>query len=309
MELATVGRSRLKRDRIAAPGGVLVEYAYADNMKPRTIAFVNGWGTTSYSEWAKQLRIREHNLLFFNNRGMGNTGLGDGPYLRSCAGDLAMICARMGIAEIDLVGHSMGGLIAALFFSEFRQSVAVRSMTFVSSPDGDPLAAFPYRRLLPPAAVDRMTESLEDGVLSDIAHIIERRRMFEKLAYAATRGIGVNVEERVFSALYHNFLSRRKAVAIALNDMREHGKAIGEGMRQIDVPALIVHGRNDFFVSPEAARRMHERINGSRLCFMDRSTHAPMFEQPSLFNSMLLSFLAECGPAGAAAEGSGINNI
>ncbi len=303
MMLAKESGSRMTKGTFASRDGVLVEYCHVDNGSGRTIAFINGWGTTTYSEWSKQMRIRGYDLLFYNNRGNGGSGLGDGDYIRQCASDLCGICGSIGVSEVNLAGHSMGGLIETMFYNEFRSAVAVRTMTFVSSPDDDPIKTFPYRFLLfGEAGVRRLMKSYENGLLGDLASIAERSGMLEKAAFFATYGGGVHMGERAFSSLYHNFLSRRKADVAALRSMREDGHTLGASMARIAVPALIVHARGDFFVSPEAALRIHQRIAGSELHLMERSTHAPMFEQPSEFNRIFLEFLdAHNAPAKSAA--------
>lgn len=303
MMLAQESGGRMRKGTFASRDGVLVEYCHVDNGAGRTIAFINGWGTTTYSEWSKQMRIRGYDLLFFNNRGNGGSGLGQGDYMRNCASDLAGICTSLGISEVNLAGHSMGGLIETMFYDEFRGGVGVRTMTFVSSPDDDPIKTFPYRFLLfGEAGVRRLMRSYENGLLGDLASLAERSRLMERAAFLVTYGGGVHMGERAFSSLYHNFLSRRNADVAALRSMRELGPALGQSMGSISVPALIVHAKEDFFVSPDAAQRIHKRIAGSELRILDRSTHAPMFEQAAEFNRIFLDFLdAHNAPAKSAA--------
>ena len=77
----------------------------------------------------------------------------------------------------------------------------------------------------------------------------------------------------------------------ALDSMRRLGPALGQSMSGIDVPALVMHAKRDFFVSPDAALRIHERIKDSELHIFDHATHAPMFEQAPEFNRIFLRFL------------------
>ena len=185
---------RLRKASFKSRDGVAVDYCLIDNGSPSTLAFINGWGTTSYSEWTRQMRIKSYNLLFFNNRGNGGTGLGDGEYMRSCASDLSELCQKLGVGELNLIGHSMGGLIETLFFDEFRSLFTLRTMTFVSSPDGDPIGTFPYRFLLcGEKGIRSLIGSFEDGLLGDMAAFAEGSRLMEKAAYLVTRGGGVHM--------------------------------------------------------------------------------------------------------------------
>ncbi len=298
MMLQTKDPGRVKKGSFRSEDGVLVEYCHIDNGKEATVAFVDGWGTTSYSEWYRQMRIKGYNLLLFNNRGNGGSGLGSGDYMRGCASDLRGLCGALGIKEVNLAGHSMGGLIETLFFTDFADGIRVRSMTFVSSPDGDPLATFPYRFLLPgKSGMDRLLSSFEDGLLGRLAGFASGNGALEKAAYLATRGGGVMMGARAFASLYHNFLSNREADVAALRSMISLGPAIGESMRLIDVPALIVHAKGDFFVSPKAAAVIHGRIAGSEMHIVSHVTHAPMIERSALFNEIFVRFLDSHNPA------------
>lgn len=60
----------------------------------------------------------------------------------------------------------------------------------------------------------------------------------------------------------------------------------------IDLPTLVVAGKNDGKVTPpEVVRRIAEGIKGSTYLELERSAHLPPFENPGDFNSALLDFL------------------
>ncbi len=293
---------RMRKGVFARNDGVMVEFCLIDNGRQSTAAFINGWGTTSYSEWYRQMGIKGYNLLFFNNRGNGKSGLGGGDYMSGCASDLRALLSHLGIGEVNLVGHSMGGLISTIFFNDFSDSVRVRTMTFVSSVDGDPLRTFPYRFLLPKGAgMDALLNSYQGGILGSAAGFAARSGVLEKAAFLATMGGGVRMSEKHFASLYRNFLSRREADVAALRSMMALGPEVGQWMRDIDVPALIIHAKGDFFVSPRSAMEIHERVKGSELHMFNLSTHAPMIEQPRMFNEVFVDFLDRHNSGGADA--------
>ncbi len=298
-------RGRMEKGSFVSKDGVLVEYCHIDNGREATVAFINGWGTTSYSEWHRQMRIKGYNLLFFNNRGNGGSPAGNGDYMSGCASDLHELCSRLGIREVNLAGHSMGGLIETLFFTDFKDGVRVRTMTYVSSPDGDPLDTFPYRFLLPgKKGMDRMLSSFDDGVLGQLAGAAARCPVLEWTAFLATRGGGVKMDARAFASLYKNFLLSRDADVAAMRSMMRLGPEIGRRMSDVDVPTLIVHSTGDFFVSTRSAEAIHRRIAGSELHLFHRSTHAPMLEQARLFNERFVEFLGRHNRPDGRTEGA-----
>lgn len=270
--------------------GTLVEYTYFDRKKDDTIAFINGWGTVSFSEWARQVRIAGYNLLMHNSRGMGNSGLGQGDYMEMAAGDIRELLEEVEAKAVHLVGHSMGGLVGTLFIDRYKNGADVRTMTYVCSPDGDPVGSFGLRELIR-FDLDRAIDSYSGGSLGDAAGLAEKSALAEGIAFLATRGIGVRIRRSEFSRLYHNFLTRREAIARSLSSMRANGEEVGAMMKDIGVPALIVAGKRDFVVEEQAARRIHERIPGSELVIFEDSSHAPMFEEPGRFNRLLADFL------------------
>jgi pimeloyl-ACP methyl ester carboxylesterase len=67
---------------------------------------------------------------------------------------------------------------------------------------------------------------------------------------------------------------------------------VGEDLRRIGVPTLLVWGERDTLVSTAVGDLFREEIPGSRLLVLERAAHVPMFDRPEEFNAALLSFLA-----------------
>ncbi len=263
--------------------GVCVEYKYIDNGAPSTIAFVNGIGT--YGGWIGQMRIRGYNLLFHNSRGMGQSGWNGGHYLNSTAEDLGVLCRNFSSESVHLIGHSMGGLIAANFFTNYRQDIPIETMTLVSSPLGNPIDTFPYRKWLF-FNVERLLTFAER-----FSHIIPfGSEKIPTALYLVARSQGQEVDEKTF-VKYTEMLKHPKEAITALRCMIEHGDQIGARMAGISVRTLVIHAERDFLVEQSAAHKIAGCIPNSRLHIFPKASHAPMLEEPFLFNSVLLEFL------------------
>jgi pimeloyl-ACP methyl ester carboxylesterase len=66
-----------------------------------------------------------------------------------------------------------------------------------------------------------------------------------------------------------------------------------ERLARIEIPVLIVWGRNDLLVPVGDAARYKELIgDNARVELFDDTGHAPMIERPSRFNELLRRFLA-----------------
>ena len=73
------------------------------------------------------------------------------------------------------------------------------------------------------------------------------------------------------------------------------GYDILDRLEDVEIPTLIVWGRNDLVVPAADALEYARLIPDSRLEIFDRCGHLPMAERPVRFNRLLDRFLAEDG--------------
>jgi pimeloyl-ACP methyl ester carboxylesterase len=78
----------------------------------------------------------------------------------------------------------------------------------------------------------------------------------------------------------------------ALEAMKSRPDSTSE-LASIKVPTLIIVGENDGVTPPEASRKMHEHISGSRLVVIPEAGHLSNLEAPEAFNGALAEFLGE----------------
>lgn len=72
----------------------------------------------------------------------------------------------------------------------------------------------------------------------------------------------------------HGFLQLAKY----LNN--RHLTEIAGGLRELDLPVLIIRGDNDIYLSPEISRRLHDDIKGSRLVRIENGGHFIQLDEP-----------------------------
>ncbi len=77
-------------------------------------------------------------------------------------------------------------------------------------------------------------------------------------------------------------------VAIAKSAQRHN---MGEEIKNITVPTLLVWGLNDTITPPHVAHEFNRLIPNSELRFVDKCCHAPMMERPDVFNKYLIDWL------------------
>lgn len=79
-----------------------------------------------------------------------------------------------------------------------------------------------------------------------------------------------------------------KIIALAKSAIRHN---LGEELGQIQVPTLLIWGKNDNVTPPFVGEEFHKLIPNSELAFIDKCGHAPMMEVPNEFNDILEKFL------------------
>ncbi|HEX9370113.1 MAG TPA: alpha/beta hydrolase [Roseiflexaceae bacterium] len=172
---------------------------------------------------------------------------------------LAAWMDRLGIPQAHVVGHSMGGVIAA-----------------------DLAADFPDR-------VDRL-------VLVDAAMFVAQQ---DPLAHAlgVIREFGIHQPRFLPILLGDAFQAgvgtlSRAAVELLTTD-------ITPKLQQIQAPTLVVWGERDAITPLDAGRRLCGALPNGRLVIVEGAGHNPMWECPSAFNRVVADFVTRPIPVTA----------
>jgi pimeloyl-ACP methyl ester carboxylesterase len=81
----------------------------------------------------------------------------------------------------------------------------------------------------------------------------------------------------------------RAMIKLSRSARKDH---LGDRMRNIRVPTLLVWGKQDVVTPPEAAVGFNKAIPSSRLVWFDNCGHVPMVEKPEEFAGLMLEFAA-----------------
>lgn len=85
-----------------------------------------------------------------------------------------------------------------------------------------------------------------------------------------------------------NRLKVIKIITLAKSAIRHN---LGEELKTITTPTLLVWGNNDTITPPMVGEEFHKLIPNSELHFIDKCGHAPMMEVPGEFNRIMHDFL------------------
>ncbi|HYI14083.1 MAG TPA: alpha/beta hydrolase [Thermomicrobiales bacterium] len=171
--------------------------------------------------------------------------------------EAAMLLARwmgtIGIERAHIVGHSMGGYIAAQLAAEYPEKVA--------------------RLVLVDAAVPLPRQSR-------LQHIL---RLGREMRYTPPQFLHLLAMDAAIAGPRTVWSAANQLMVADLES--ELGK--------ISAPALLIWGEHDPLVPPAIADRLAELIPDVRRCVIPRSGHKPMLERPQPFNEAVIAFLSD----------------
>lgn len=137
----------------ANPNGVEIAYRRVEPRvptHPTPIALVHGMGGDSrtWDGFAKSLARRGRTVIAVDLRGHGRSGRAASYQFEELAQDVVGVCEHLGLEQVDLVGHSLGGVTSSLVAQ--RRPDLVRRLVLEEMPvplqAGDPAPEVPQHR-------------------------------------------------------------------------------------------------------------------------------------------------------------------
>ena len=207
-------------------------------------------------------------------RGLGTTeGPSTGYSMAEYADDLAALLDVLKIERTVVCGLSMGGYVAFEFLR--RHTSRVRGLLLLNTRaerDGDDARR---RRDEMIAAVRR------DGVL-----VLEDLLLDQLIAPGSLETMP-QLAERLRAMLERH---TQQGVVGAIEAMRDRGDST-ELLPTIDVPTLVVAGKEDQLISVESSRKMAAAISGSQFTVIPDAGHVTPLEQPIATGRVVGEFL------------------
>lgn len=251
-----------------------------DGAGPQTIVFAHGllWSGWMFDEQVAALADR-YRCVRLDFRGQGQSQITRSGYdMETLYADAVGLIAALGLAPCHFLGLSMGGFVGMRIGA--RRPELLRSLVLMeTSADPEPSENIPrYRTLswvarcfgLAPVAGQVMPIMFGEKFLADASRAALRadcrRRLLENDRVGITRAVrGVIEREGVYDEI-----------------------------GRITLPTLVMVGDQDTATTPAKARRIHERIQGSKLVIIPGAGHTSSVEEPAFVNRALESFLGGC---------------
>lgn len=228
----------------------------------------------------------QRTLLLLHPRGTRESGPADSYALDDYVGDLEELRATLGEEQIDLLGFSHGGMVAAAYAAAYPDRV--RRLVFASSL----LAVTPEME----AEADRVLASMSAEPWHEAAMAaLAREEAGDYATPDETAAMWNDMAPAYFSRWDERYRPQievdwlppepLKAFNAAIPDLRDVARAI-------TAPTLVITGRDDFICGPAAAEAAAASIPDTEVVILDAAGHVTFLEQPGSFRDTIEAFLS-----------------
>jgi pimeloyl-ACP methyl ester carboxylesterase len=225
--------------------------------------------------------------------GHGDSATPRGDYsLGAHASVIRDLLASIGIDRASIVGHSLGGGVAMVFFYQFPQRT--ERLALVSAGGLGPEVSPMLRSAALPGASALLSLVAHPRLVGRIDRAGERMRErgVRKGAYLQAVARAMRPLER--PGAREAFLQTLRAVI----DGKGQRISARDRLYLLErMPTLIVWGERDNTIPLEHGRYAHEAVPGSRFETLPRAAHFPHLEDPDGLAAVLLDFLDTTEPA------------
>ncbi len=270
-------------------------YYLTDGPEGPPVVFVNTW-TASRVYWEPLIaRLRRSfRCVSFDQRGTGRSlaiSYQAGFDVDEMVDDLHALVRRSGSDDAHLVGHGLGGVVAALAARRHPQDF--RTLTLIG-PDILPV----------------MEDGIEGKVEEFNAILTQARVMMQEAAmWPVARTVLLwryrTAPEPYRTRLYEDFAAADPVAAYvtarsaAAYETRRRFEA---ALSELPLPVLLVRGEKDDVVSDSVLRRFFDHIRRGQLATVRGSGHLPMLEFPDELATLLDDFFRHESPVRHLAE-------
>jgi 4,5:9,10-diseco-3-hydroxy-5,9,17-trioxoandrosta-1(10),2-diene-4-oate hydrolase len=275
-------RLGFKEHRLSLSSGQVC--TYLGGTRGETVMLLHGFGFGALETWHHQVgplsqahRVVAPDLYWFGRSLPHGHGL-DAIRPEDQADALAELIQRLALGHVHLVGISYGGCVALQLVKRHPRLVARLVLVDAAG--------------LEPTLQEEQAIAARFARASDLASIlippdVSSLRNFLQTVFHQPR----YVPGFVLREILHGEFWRHKQVRQAICRQLVDSFLVAEDLRCIAAETLLLWGRFDPILPPSMAYRMADAIPNSVVALFEKSGHAPMLEEPRLFNRILLRFL------------------
>src|SRR3954452_14623478 len=247
----------------------------------RPVVLVHGWGVTArcWDTVAPALRANGNAVVLLDQRACGRSDKDfDDVSIAALGSDVATLCERLELRDPVVNGWSLGGAVAVYAVARLGGNASGLVMTGGATPRYTSAPDWPH------GGTTADVEAVLGGLAAD------RPTTFKSVAEAVCAR---PVSPEMVDWMWGMFLEMGPRGDDSLRDLAalDQRKTLGT----LEVPALLLHGRQDGFVAFSGAEAAVELYPDARLVPFDASGHAPHIEERDAYLAELLAFLDQTG--------------
>jgi proline iminopeptidase len=281
--------------RVTVPGNRSFEYVSQGNGPATLLVHPGGPGWT-YHYLRPLLRLANANLrvILFNPRGVGHSWGPKRPSdysIANMAEDVESIRRALKITELHLLGYSTGGFVALEYTHRYERNLTSLLLCATAGSEEEIHAAF---RLMLGCASPSQRHRLRDLTKAKAFDSAEYQKLAEAV-YQPFQARFVKETSKDWKATKVSRTVYRAMLTRTGDEFVVDGTIAGWDGRKyyskIEVPAVVVVGRYDYFLGPSV--EMTDRIEPAHLRVLARSSHMAILEQPREFLGTIREFLVD----------------
>jgi pimeloyl-ACP methyl ester carboxylesterase len=220
----------------------------------------------------------DHRVITFDNRGVGASSGSTPTTIEEMASDAVTFIRALGFDQVDLLGFSMGGMIAQVIAQ--RLPHLVRKMILAGTGPGGG------------EGIDKVTRI---SYLDTARGLLTRRDPKEFLFFTRTPN-GREAAKEFLARLEERTNDRDKAISVTafraqLKAIHRWGRQQPGDLASIHQPVLVMNGENDKMVPTTNTIELDRRLPDSRLVIYPDAGHGGVFQFHEDFVERALEFL------------------
>ena len=255
-----------------------LEIDFADTGEGPPVLLLHGF-PFDRSMWREQIEVLRQSrfrAIAPDLRGLGATKWeGQTATMDQMARDVAALLDRLAISKAVVCGLSMGGYVAF----EFRKLFSSRVTALILAGTRAPADNEKEKQVRFDQAQRMLKEGMAPVAEATLPKLLAPRTLKEK------PDVAERVREMILRSSPHGAAAAQRGMAAR----RDYSADLAE----INVPALIIVGREDPIRPVADAEFMHNGIRNSRLEIIEDTAHMTNMEQSEIFNRSLLAFLEQ----------------
>lgn len=221
----------------------------------------------------------KHHVIAFDNRGIGASSGSPSNSMEQMAEDATTFIKAMGLKQVDLLGFSMGGMIAQEIV--LKKPQLVRKMILAGTG---------------PAGGEGISSVAGVTFYDMLRGFFTGQDPKQYLFFTRTPG-GIEAGKAFLERLKERSENRDKDISVSallaqLEALRHWGKIAAADLSVVKHPVLVVNGDDDRMVPTKNTRDLARRLPNSTLIIYPDAGHGGMFQFHADFVPRALEFLA-----------------